>query len=101
MCAGARAGLRGSACALSGSRCTLDYLPHPDLEASRAADELQGRIEVHEKERFFYRRHSSTEGKRGPEACRVLEERVKGEPSLGKLGLARAQDLALVGASAR
>ena len=42
-------------------------------------------LEVHEKERFFYRRHSSTEGKRGPEACRVLEERVNGEPSLGEL----------------
>ncbi len=43
------------------------------------------RVEVHEKERFFCRRHSSTEGKRGPEACRVLEEREKGEPSLGEL----------------
>ena len=38
------------------------------------------------KERFFYRRHLYTERKRRwPEACRVLEERVNGEPSLGEL----------------
>ena len=80
VCAGARAGRRGSACALSGSRCTLDYLPHPDLEASRTADELQGRTEVHGKNAFSTDDTRPRKGSEGPRPAACGKKGGKGSP---------------------